>query len=132
MCFDDLSRLGEVLSLCSLRHSSRSRPLKPSPRSLLHRHVGAHQPYVQQGKLKVIANLSATPLAQNPYVPNLRSYGIGYEARQYFQLQGPKGMADAVRDAWAKAITDTIKSDTVGKIAGQQLLLELEHLGPQS
>src|SRR5262249_45457124 len=50
--------------------------------------AGAHQPYVQQGQLKVIANMNGTPLVQSPDVRNLKSYGIDYEANNYFQIQG--------------------------------------------
>lgn len=92
--------------------------------------AGAHQPYVEQGQLKVIANLNATPLVQRPEARNLKSYGIDYEAHQYFQIQGPKGMAESVRNAWEKAVESAVKSKAVSDVAAQRLMLELQHLGP--
>lgn len=93
--------------------------------------AGAHHAMVQEGKLKVIANLNDTPLVLTPKAKSLKDSGINYVSNVYFQLQGPAGMPADIQRAWAEAIDTAIKSPAYLKIARDRLLMDVVNLGPQ-
>ena len=93
--------------------------------------AGAHHSMVQEGKLKVIANLNDTPLVLAPKAKSLKDSGIDYVSNVYFQVQGPAGMAAEIQRAWAEAIDSAIKSPAYLKIARDRLLMDVTNLGPQ-
>ncbi|MBM3609714.1 MAG: tripartite tricarboxylate transporter substrate binding protein, partial [Alphaproteobacteria bacterium] len=85
--------------------------------------AGAHHGLVQEGKLKVIANLNDTPLVLTPKAKSLRESGIDYVSNVFFQVQGPPGMPPEIQRAWAEAIDSAIKSPAYLKIARDRMLM---------
>jgi tripartite-type tricarboxylate transporter receptor subunit TctC len=92
--------------------------------------AGAHHPLVQEGKLKVIANLNDSPLVLTPNARSLKQSGIDYATNVFFQIQGPANMPAEIKKAWVDAIDDAVKSQRLVDMAGKKMLMEVNNLGP--
>jgi tripartite-type tricarboxylate transporter receptor subunit TctC len=92
--------------------------------------AGAHHPFVQDGKLKVIANLNDAPLVLTPKALSIKQSGIDYATNVFFQIQGPANMPAEIAKAWAEAIDQAVKSERLVNMAGKKMLMEVNNLGP--
>ncbi len=91
--------------------------------------AGAHHPYVQSGKLKVIANCNDTPLVLTPKAKSLRESGIDYASNVYFQMQAPAKLPPDILKAWTEAFDEAVKSEGVANLAGKKLMMDVVNLG---
>ncbi|WP_181832533.1 Bug family tripartite tricarboxylate transporter substrate binding protein [Bosea caraganae] len=128
------SSTGKILDLAMERVSDKlgiafvSAPTSGSAQSLQlvlggHANVtisgGVHVPYVQSGKLKVIAVMTGARADYAPEVGTSLEQGGGFSIENYFLLVAPKNLPADARKAIADAIDDAVKSPEIGDYAAK-------------
>ncbi len=91
---------------------------------------GVHVPYVTDGRMKVIANLDDVRASYAPDAKTVEEQGAQLPFRNYFLLNGPKGLDPAAKAAIAKALDDALRSAAVAKHA-ETIHVNVKNLGPE-
>jgi tripartite-type tricarboxylate transporter receptor subunit TctC len=91
---------------------------------------GVHVPYVTDGRMKVIANLDDVRATYAPNAKTVEEQGAQLPFRNYFLLNGPKGLDPAAKAAIAKALDNALRSEAVAKHA-QTIHVNVKNLGPE-
>lgn len=80
---------------------------------------GVHVPYVQSGKLKVIAAMTGGRADYAPEVGTSLEQGGGFAIENYFLLVAPKNLPADVSKAITGAIDDAVNSPEIGEYAAK-------------
>lgn len=91
---------------------------------------GVHVPYIQDGRMKVIAHFVDDRGGYAPDAPTVEEQGGTLPLRNYFLFNAPKGMDPEVKDAIATAIDSATKSQAAEDYA-RSIFVTIKNLGPE-
>ncbi|NYZ14539.1 tripartite tricarboxylate transporter substrate binding protein [Azospirillum sp. RWY-5-1] len=80
---------------------------------------GVHVPYIQDGRLKVLASMTNGRADYAPGVATSLEQGGGYAIKNYFLFVAPKNMPADVKATLADAIDAAVKSPEIGDYAAK-------------
>lgn len=105
--------------------------------SLLGGHVdlafggGAHIPYYQAGKIKVLGSVNRQRHGYAPAMKTLIEQGFNFYVDPYFYIAAPKGLKPEVRSALSKAIKAAVNSEKITTFLANSMKTKPTDLGPE-
>lgn len=91
---------------------------------------GVHVPYIEDGRMKVIAHFMDERGSYAPDALTVEEQGGTLPIRNYFLFNAPKGLPAETKEALAKAIDDAVNSEAV-RAHADSIFVKAKNLGPE-
>lgn len=91
--------------------------------------AGAHVPYLESGRLKMLAVINSERHDYAPETKTLKEQGYDLAVDPYFYIAAPKGLPAEVKASLSKALANAIASDKVKDVVSKTLYSRPVNLG---